>query len=344
MRTGPVLVVRHPGDVLETSARLLRLLGLFQSRPAWTAPELAQRLGVTDRTVRRDVARLRDLGYPVEARPGVDGGYRLGTGASVPPLLLDDDEVVAVAVGLAAATDGSVGSVGGLGEAAVRALGKLERVLPARLRPRLASVRAATVALGPGGPAVDPGVLTVLATACDVHERVRFGYVTRDGAPGERTVEPHRLVLAGRRWYLVGRDVAAARTAPDADAWRTYRLDRMSDVTRTGVPFRPGEAPDAAAFVADGVSTRPYRWRLRALVEAPAATVADRVPPTVGVVEAVDERRCVLVTGSDSLERLAFHLGLLGAELGVVVRVLEPEELRPVLHDLAARLTAAATP
>ncbi len=339
MRTGTVLVLRQTSDVLETSARLLRLLGLFQSRPAWTAPELAGRLGVTERTVRRDVARLRDLGYPVEARPGVDGGYRLGSGSTVPPLLLDDDEVVAVAVGLSAAADGSVG---GLDEAAVRALTKLERVLPARLRPRLASVRAATVALGPGGRAVDPAALTVLATACEVHERVRFGYVTRDGSPGERTVEPHRLVLAGRRWYLVARDVAAAREAPDADPWRTYRLDRISDVRRTGVPFRPGEVPDAAAFVAYGVSTRAYRWRLRALVEAPADAVAALVPPTVAVVEAVDERRSVVVSGSDSLASLALHLGQLGAQLDVAVRVLEPPELAPVLRDLAARLTEAA--
>jgi predicted DNA-binding transcriptional regulator YafY len=198
--------------------------------------------------------------------------------------------------------------------------------------------------VAPGGPAVDPQALTVLATACDVHERVRFGYVTRDGSTGERTVEPHRLVLAGRRWYLVARDVAAARAAPDADPWRTYRLDRISDVRRTGVPFRPGEVPDAAAFVAHGVSTRPYRWRLRALVEAPAGAVAALVPPTVAVVEAVDEQRSVLVSGSDSLESLALHLGQLGAQLGVAVRVLEPPELAPVLRDLAARLTAAAGP
>jgi predicted DNA-binding transcriptional regulator YafY len=336
MRTATVLVLRQNAYVLETSARLLRLLGLFQSRSAWTAPELALRLGVTERTVRRDVTRLRDLGYPVGGRPGADGGYRLGSGTSMPPLLLDDDEVVAVAVGLSAAADGSVE---GLDEAAVRALGKLERVLPARLRPRLASVRAATVALGPGGPAVDPEALTVLATACDVHERVRFAYVTRDGSTGERTVEPHRLVLAGRRWYLVARDVAVR----DGDPWRSYRLDRISDVRRTGVPFRPGEVPDAASFVAHGVSTRAYRWQLRALVEAPAATVAALVPPTVAVVEAVDEQRSVLVSGSDSLESLALHLGQLAAQLGVAVRVLEPPELHPVLRTLSACLAAAAS-
>ena len=319
---------------------MLALLSLLQARPDWPGPELAQRLGVSDRTIRNDITRLRDLGYPVEARPGVDGGYRLGSGTTVPPLLLDDDEVVAVAVGLSAAADGSVG---GLDEAAVRALTKLERVLPARLRPRLASVRAATVAVGPGGPSVDPEAFTVLATACDVHERVRFGYVTRDGAPGERMVEPHRLVLAGRRWYLVARDVAAARAAPDADPWRSYRLDRISDVRRTGVPFRPGEVPDAASFVAHGVSTRAYRWQLRALVEAPATAVAALVPPTVAVVEAVDDQRCLLVSGSDSLESLALHLGQLAAQLGVAVRVLEPPELRPVLRTLSTCLAAAAS-
>ena len=182
----------------------------------------------------------------------------------------------------------------------------------------------------------------MLATACDIHERVTFGYVTRDGSTGERTVEPHRLVLAGRRWYLVARDVAAARAHPDADPWRTYRLDRISAVTRTGVPFRPGEAPDAAAFVARGVSTRAYRWQLRALIDAPADAVAAVVPSTVAVVEAVDEQRCLLVSGSDSLESLALHLGQLGAQLGVAVRALEPAELRPVLRALSASLAAAA--
>src|SRR5690242_6716671 len=252
MRTGTVLVLPQNAGVLETSARLLRLLGLFQSRPAWTAPELARRLGVTERTVHRDVARLRDLGYPVEARPGVDGGYRLGSGTTVPPLLLDDDEVVAVAVGLSAA---AVGSIGGLDEAAVRALAKLERVLPARLRPRLASVRAATVALGPGGPAVDPEALTVLATACDMHERVRFGYETRDGSTGERTVEPHRLVLAGRRWYLVARDLAVT----DGDSWRTYRLDRIGDVRRARRQY--AGLPMAAARARRGAGRRRRRRR-----------------------------------------------------------------------------------
>jgi len=186
---------------------------------------------------------------------------------------------------------------------------------------------------------VDPEALTVLATACDMHERVRFGYETRDGSTGERTVEPHRLVLAGRRWYLVARDLAVT----DGDPWRTYRLDRIGDVRRTGVPFRPGEVPDAAAFVAHGVSTRAYRWQLRALVEAPTAAVAAAVPPTVAVVEAVDEQRCLFVSGSDSLDSLAMHLGLLGAQLGVAVRVLEPAELRPVLRTLSAQLAAAAS-
>jgi predicted DNA-binding transcriptional regulator YafY len=322
--------------VLETPGRLLRLLGLFQARPEWSAPELAERLRVTERTVRRDVTRLRDLGYPVEARPGVAGGYRFVSGAAMPPLLLDDEEVLAVAVGLRSAADGTVA---GLDEAAERALGKLERVMPARLRPRMAGVGESTVTLGPGGPQVERAVLPILGTACALHERVRFTYVRRDGSQGERVVEPYRVVLAGRRWYLVGRDVRAARDDPDADPWRSYRLDRVSGLVRTGEPFRPpADPPDAAAFVARGVSTAAYRWRMRAEVDAPADVVAARVPPTVGIVEALDAGRCVLVTGSDSLESLALHVGLLGAG----VRVLEPEELRPVLRDLSARLSAAA--
>lgn len=320
--------------MLETSARLLRLLGLFQSRATWTAPELARHLHVTERTVRRDVARLRELGYAVGAHVGVAGGYRLGQGTTVPPLLLDDDEVLAVAVGLSGAADGSVG---GLDEAAARALAKLERVLPARLRPRLNSLRASTLALGPGGRAIDPQALTTLATACNLHEQVRFAYVTRDGAAGERTIEPHRLVLAGRRWYLVARDTAVR----DADPWRTYRLDRVSDVRRTGVTFRPGDVPDAAGFVAHGVSTRPYRWHLRAVIDAPAHAVAAVVPPSIGVVQTVDEHTSMLISGSDSLQSLALHLGEIAAELDAGIRVLEPAELRPVLLDLATRLFAA---
>lgn len=320
--------------MLETSARLLRLLGLLQSRATCTAPELARRLDVTERTVRRDVARLRELGYAVEARAGAAGGYRLGHGTTVPPLLLDDDEVVAVAIGLSGAADGTMG---GLDQAAARALAKLEQVLPARLRPRLTSLRASTVALGPGGQAIDPQALTTLATACDLNEQVRFAYVTRDGAAGERTIEPHRLVLAGRRWYLVARDTAVR----DADPWRTYRLDRVSDVRRTGVTFRPGDVPDAAGFVAHGVSTRPYRWHLRALIDAPAHAVAAAVLPSIGVVEAVDAHSSMLISGSDSLESLGLHLGGIAAELDSSVRVLEPAELRPVLLDLAARLFAA---
>src|SRR6266540_2965783 len=191
--------------MLETSARLLRLLSLLQARRDWTGADLADRLGVSARTVRRDVERLRDLGYPVHATRGTDGGYRLGAGAAMPPLLLDDEEAVAVAVGLRTATGGAIA---GIEETSVRALAKLEQVLPSRLRRRVNAVQEFTVPfVRPGGPTVDADVLAVIAGACRDRERLRFPYKTFDGTASRRLVEPLRLVHTGRRWYLVAWDV-----------------------------------------------------------------------------------------------------------------------------------------
>src|SRR5580658_4712776 len=203
--------------VMETSARLLRLLSLLQARPDWTGAELAHRLHITARTLRRDVQKLRSLGYPVGATPGVAGGYRLGAGAALPPLLLEDDEAVAVVLGLRTAASHSVT---GVAEASVRALAKLEQVLPARLRAQATAISQATVPLTGPGPAVDAETLTTIARACRGREQLRFGYATRDGEPSERRAEPHRLVQAGYRWYLVARDI-------DRDDWRTFRVDRI---------------------------------------------------------------------------------------------------------------------
>src|SRR5215475_4349332 len=191
---------REDRSMLETSARLLRLLSLLQARRDWTSAELAARLGVTTRTIRNDVGRLRGLGYPVEARPGVAGGYRLGTGGALPPLLLDDDEAVAVAVGLRTAASGSVT---GIEEASVRALAKLQQVLPARLRRRVSALQSYALPMPARGPRVDPETLTLIAGACRDHERLRFDYRTHAGATGRRLVEPYRLVLERQRWYLV---------------------------------------------------------------------------------------------------------------------------------------------
>lgn len=314
--------------MVETSARLLRLLSLLEARPEWAGTELASRLEITPRTVRRDVAKLRSLGYPVHAAPGVAGGYRLGAGAALPPLLLDDDEAVAVALSLRTAASHAVR---GVGEASVRALAKLEQVLPPRLRERAAAIGAVTVPLTGPGPVVDADVLTTLARACRNLERLEFGY--RPGHDGEltrRRAEPHRLVQAGYRWYLVARDL-------DRDNWRTFRADRIEAPHLTGARFVPRDPPDAAAFVARSVTTSPYRYQARVVVAAPVEVVAGLVPPTTGVVEPHPAGGCVLTAGSDSLDAIAFHL----AELGHDFTVLEPPELVERVRALADRFGRA---
>jgi predicted DNA-binding transcriptional regulator YafY len=314
--------------MLETSARLLRLLSLLQARPEWSGPELAQRLGVTTRTVRNDVERLRGLGYPVHARPGVGGGYRLGAGAALPPLLLDDDEAVAVAVGLRTAANGSVT---GIQETSVRALAKLEQVLPSRLRHRVRAVQAATVEIPTDGPTVDADVLTAIAGACRDQQRLRFDYRDHDGSGSVRTVEPHRLVHHRGRWYLVAWDV-------DRADWRTFRADRIAPRTPTGPRFVPRDPPDGdvATWLLRGVGAATWRYRARVTVRAPAPLVAARVPPAV-VVEAVDERSCVVDAGSDTPHMLALYLGMLDADF----EVREPPELVEQLAALADRYRRA---
>ncbi|WP_433461323.1 helix-turn-helix transcriptional regulator [Spirillospora sp. CA-128828] len=317
-----------------SSERLLRLLSLLQGRREWSGPELCERLGVSPRTVRRDVERLRGLGYPVHATLGAAGGYGLEAGAAMPPLLLDDEEAVAIAVGLRAATGGAVE---GIGEASVRALAKLEQVLPARLRRRVTAVHAATTPLTgpPAGPAVDPETLTVLAAACRDHERVRFAY--RDAGDGEtrRVAEPHGLVSAGRRWYLVAFDIGRGD-------WRTFRVDRLSGPRPTGARFTPREPPaaDAAAFVTRSLARRRPLRRAVLLVHASAEELADRFRVTGAEVEPVDDRSCVLRTAPDSLEWTALRIAYL--DIGFEVR--EPPELRERLAAMAARLSQAAEP
>lgn len=313
--------------MLDTSARLLRLLSILPTRPEWAGPELARRLDVTVRTLRRDMARLRDLGYPVRATPGVAGGYRLGAGSTLPPLLLDDDEAVAIVLSLRTATSHTVT---GIAETSLRVLSKLERVLPVRLRQRAAALRLATVPLPDQLPTVDPDVLTVIAEACQNLHLLTFGYRDRDGVTSVRSVEPHRLVHTGRRWYLVARD-------EQRDGWRTFRADRIDAPRSTGIRFTPRDPPDAAAFVANSVTAAPYRFRARVLVHAPAEVTAERIPPTTGVLEAVDEASCLLVTGADSLTLMAMHLALLGHDFAV----LEPAELVDELGALADRLGGA---
>ena len=316
--------------MLETSARLLRLLSLLEVKPDWPGAELAGRLGVTPRTLRRDIAKLRSLGYPVDAEPGVAGGYRLGAGAALPPLLLDDDEAVAVALSLRTA---ATHSVTGVAEASMRALAKLDQVLPSRLRERAAAISDSTVPLTGPGPAVSAEALTTIARGCRSRERLEFGYRSHEGVVTMRRAEPHRLVQAGYRWYLVARDL-------EREDWRTFRVDRIDAPKLTGVRYVPRDPPDAAAFVARAVTTAPYRYQARIVVHAPPEVVAEHVPPSVALLEPDGAGGCILTSGSDSLEQLALH----AATLGLSFTVLEPPELVSQLRVLADRLGRAASP
>ncbi|EST21964.1 helix-turn-helix transcriptional regulator [Streptomyces roseochromogenus] len=320
--------------MLETSARLLRLLSLLQAHREWSGPELAARLGVTPRTVRRDVDRLRELGYPVNASPGTGGGYQLGAGAELPPLLLDDDEAVAVAVGLRTAAGQGIE---GIGETSVRALTKLEQVLPNRLRRRVSALNAFTVPMLRGGPpadAVDPALLTELAHLCRDAERLRFAYRRHDGADSRRTVEPHRLVCTERRWYLVAWDV-------DRADWRTFRVDRITLKPPHGPRFTPREAPaeDLAAYVSKGVSMRAYATHSVVRLLAPLHEAAARISPSAGTLEADGADACILRSGAANLEVMVVHLMMLGFPFEVI----EPAELTEAIRAIRDRLDAALT-
>jgi predicted DNA-binding transcriptional regulator YafY len=315
--------------MLETSARLLRLLSLLQARRDWTSTELATRLGVTTRTIRNDMGRLRGLGYPVDARPGVTGGYRLGTGAALPPLLLDDEEAVAVAVGLRTAASGSIA---GIEETSVRALAKLQQVLPSRLRRRVSAFQSYALPMPVRGTQVDPDVLMVIASACRDHERLRFDYRAHSGAPSRRSVEPYRLVNDRRRWYLVAWDT-------DRDAWRTFRVDRIEPRTPAGPRFTPRPLPpdgEIAAQTARGVGEATWRYRARVIVRAPAAHVRDRLPIPVEV-ESMGQDQCAFEPGSDHPEMLALYLGLLDADFTIV----DSPELVDALRKLTRRYERA---
>ncbi|WP_410658735.1 helix-turn-helix transcriptional regulator [Amycolatopsis sp. lyj-112] len=314
----------------DTSARLLRLLSLLQARRVWTGPELANRLVVTTRTIRNDVERLRGLGYPVDATPGVSGGYSLGAGAAMPPLLLDDEEAVAVAMGLRTAAGGTIA---GIEETSVRALAKLEQVLPSRLRHRVEALNSATLAVQGGGPTVDAEVLTVIANACRDRETLRFDYVGHNGSPTRRQVEPHRVVHMSRRWYLVGWDV-------DRQDWRTFRADRVRPRTPNGRRFEPREPPEGGvvAYLQRGVGAALWRHHATIRLHAPAAEAAAKVPPAV-VVEAVDEHTCLLKAGADTLEYLALYLGLLDTDFDVV----DSPEFAEHLRKLIGRFSRAVS-
>ncbi len=313
-----------------TSSRTLRLLSLLQTHRYWAGADLAGRLEVSVRTLRRDIDRLRELGYPVQAHRGVDGGYQLAAGAVLPPLVVDDEEAVALAVGLQAAAHGAIA---GIEESSVRALTKVVQVMPPRLRRRVEALRAMTIpaAWASAGPTVDPVILTTVAQACRDTERLQFAYTAAGGEQAARHVEPHRLVSLGRRWYLVAYDL----TRHD---WRSFRLDRVDEPLSTGARFRPRTLPadDAAAFVRAGIDSLPAPYTVEAVVHAPGATVRDQIGRW-GTVEDVDEQRCLLRMTSESLDWPAMALGAVGADF----EVLAPPELLDHLRDWGDRFSRA---
>jgi predicted DNA-binding transcriptional regulator YafY len=315
--------------MLQTSARLLRLLSLFQVQRYWSGADLAHRLDITARTLRRDVDRLRSLGYPVQSTSGTAGGYQLGAGATLPPLLLDDEEAVAVVLGLQTSASGAVS---GIEEASMRALTKLEQMLPSRLRHRVAALHAFILPLGSRGPTVDAERLSAIAGACRDQQGIRFSYHNRTGTPSTRSVEPHRLVHTGYRWYLVAWDLARKD-------WRTFRVDRIAGKLKTSMRFKPRKPPegDFAAFVSKSLSQVPYPVQARLTLGAPVDAVAKRIPSSVGVLEAIDDRSCMLRMGSHSLEGITIHLLL----LGVSFQVHEPPELIDYIRQLTDRLSRA---
>lgn len=308
-----------------TTERVLTLLGLLQGRRLWSGPELAERLGVTARTVRRDVERLRALGYPVHAGQGVGGGYQLGPGQVLPPLLLDDEEAIATTVSLLA----SGGAGNAASDATLRALTKLDQVLPARLRHEVRALSGSVEFFGGGRPAVDPDVLMTLARACRDEFETGFDYPSGSGVRRRRT-EPYRLVASDKRWYLLAYDL-------DRDDWRTFRVDRMTEVAARTWRFRPREAPDAAAYVQEGVASRVYPHRARFLVHAPARTVGEQIPASAGVVQPRGDDACEVLSGGNNLDFVLMHVLLLGHDF----QVLDPPELVDRAHALAEKLRAA---
>ncbi len=313
---------------MDPAVRLLRLLSLLPSRPWWSGPELASRLEVSPRTLRRDVTRLRELGYPVRATGGQAGGYTLGAAGRLPPLLLDDEEAVATTIGLQLA---AASPVAGIDDAAIAALAKLDQVLPPRLRDRVRALQQSTVRVStPVQPTVDPAVLTALATACWRTETVRFSYTDHAGRTTARSAEPHQIVQSGGRWYLVARD-------RDRQAWRTFRIDRITEPSLTGQRHKVTDPPDAAALVLEATRLAIRRYEARILLDMPYERAA--LGFRGQIVEPAPDGRSILRVGSDDLESLACY----AAGLSCDFEILDPPELRTELRRRALEVAARHT-
>ena len=308
------------------SARVLRLLSLLQVRREWSGPELARRLGVDARTVRRDVDRLRQLGYVIDASAGIGGGYRLGAGSETPPLLLEDDEAVAVAVALGAAA----ASAGDTQDVSLRVLAKLDQLLPKRLRRQLTSVPAVTLSLAASESPASLRVLAAVASACRDTLQLRFAYRDKQSRVSARVVEPMRLVHTGRRWYLAAWDVAR-------NDWRTFRVDRIEEQPRltTGSRFVPRDPPeDFATMVQKSITSWPQTLRARVRINAPAAELRARTPSWVGTIEPLDDGSCELTVGADCPEMLVSSLLYVVADFTLI----DPAEAAEPIRTMADRL------
>ncbi|HSX93100.1 MAG TPA: YafY family protein [Hydrogenophaga sp.] len=316
--------------MLTSSSRLLRLLSLLQTRRHWSGTELAERLAVNPRTLRRDIDRLRELGYPIHASSGVAGGYAFRAGQALPPLLLDDEEAQAVAIALQTA---AAGTVSGVEEGSLRALVKLQQVMPTRLRRRLDALRSTILPLESLRPTVDAGVLASLALACRDQLRVAFAYRDSRGQATARTVEPQGLVHTGSRWYLVAWD-------PARTDWRTFRIDRIDGAPTLSEHFAPRPGPeggDLRAYVSLSIGVSAYTEQARVVLHKPLAEMARQIPPTVARLEALDDARCVMHSGANHLESLAYWLMALDVEF----EVLEPPTLKALLEKANARVARA---
>jgi predicted DNA-binding transcriptional regulator YafY len=318
----------------DTPGRMLQLLGLLQARPSWGGGELAERLEITERTVRRDIDRLRELGYPVEAEPGRHGGYRLGRGGRLPPLLLNDDEAVVVAIGLRSAVDGTVT---GLEESAVSTLAKLDHLLPTHLARRVRNLHESTASMlwsGARDDRVEAAHLLLLANACSAKERIRFAYTDKGGKASDRLVEPLRLVRSGPRWYLVARDI-------DRADWRTFRLDRLKAPESVGTRFEHTDPPDPVAMVTEGITVRNFPYRARIRIPLPIERATKMVPRTSAVIEEGEDPNSTIVElGSTGLHRMVGYL----VGLYPPCEVLDPPELRNALRAHAEAVAKANSP
>lgn len=306
--------------MLSSSTRLLRLLSLLQTRAHWMGPELAERLEVHPRTLRRDIDRLRQLGYPVQASSGVAGGYAFRAGQALPPLLLDDEEALAVSIALRTAT---AGAVGGIEEPALRALVKLEQAMPARLRKRVDALRAAILPLTHTGPVVEASVLATLALACRDQLRTEFQYQDSQGRSAQRSVEPQGVVHTGQRWYLVAWD----RVRND---WRTFRIDRIVGDPQVGAHFAPRASPDGGdlkGYVSRSISAPHHAEQARVMLHSPYAVMSRRIPPSAGVVSTLDQgQRCQLECAAN--DSLVYWLMALDVEFEVLAPAALKERLR----------------